>query len=280
MNPEEIRKLIPFFVAGTLDPEERKIVEEELRRSPELEDEVKYWRNARRALLSEEEQAREEHLTPANIIDYIEEKLSGDHFATVERHLSRCESCNEDVKAIRDTYGTEARPIPGARTGDGILEILRSVRLSYVLPAIAAATLAVFLIVKHYSPRQADHLRIVLGYQPQLRGPEEQVISRFVIGQDTRFVNFVLAVPHTAIASTRYAAWLANPDGLDRLLAKELQPAVVTANEDTVKVSVGMEVFPRDGIYSLSISEMAESLPPGAEPQEYLFRFSLSKSGE
>jgi anti-sigma factor RsiW len=64
MNIDELKELLPFFVAGTLDPGERKQVEEALGTSKELRKDLKFWQRTKIVVEARALQAAASHRKP------------------------------------------------------------------------------------------------------------------------------------------------------------------------------------------------------------------------
>ena len=70
MTVNEIRELLPFFAANSLQAAERDAVEEALENSEELRKELEFWRHAKHATLINAETRAEGHVSSVQIVDY------------------------------------------------------------------------------------------------------------------------------------------------------------------------------------------------------------------
>jgi hypothetical protein len=267
-------------VANTATDDERRIVESELNRSDELKQELHMLQRVRAIAVAREEFQKEGHLTPEEIVLYAEGTLAGKAFAAAERHLATCDSCRSEVTTIKETYA--AQPIPTVRRQkrNVLLEFFTSLKPAVVIPALAAVVICSILVFRHFSTPDAGAIRFALNYQPQLRGSEESALPHLEVMEKSADIDFVIAIPHTSILSTRYTVVLENPDGTLQSIAEGVQAVAGSATSDTVRVTIGSNRFLGDGTYTIKVRESAGSLPGGVEAQELPIRFGVKRTGK
>ena len=99
----DIVDLIPLLVQGKLSEAEKRIVTEQIEKSPELQQELEFWQGIhaiRRELPRYEFSA---HLLP-EVLDRLAQgkinQLSAE-YSEIAKHLQQCAACGEDVEMLR-----------------------------------------------------------------------------------------------------------------------------------------------------------------------------------
>src|SRR5258708_28743846 len=104
MTHEELLRLIPLYVADTLDPREKEAVEREIPHSRELQEELAFWRRARQATVSYAEYLQQGHPTADQLVDYVELSQAGQQSHLIHKHLKECKSCRMELELISKSY--------------------------------------------------------------------------------------------------------------------------------------------------------------------------------
>lgn len=152
MNTERARELLPWFLNGTLEADEREELLATLREDEEL-----------RRELAETQQAGEifgQHVPAADLVAHVFGERVGLEHARIEAHVALCERCAEEVALVHESRTLSAgdragEPIavPEDRRQGRLLTFLRSNLRPYLQPAAAgpstrwqAAALAASLV--------------------------------------------------------------------------------------------------------------------------------------
>lgn len=99
--PHEPELLLPFYVAGSLDPEEKGTVEAHLAACSECRNEVIALRSMRTTL---RDQVRSAHPPPERLVRLTEPEAGTDATALGDRvHVDACAECGEEIQALRRT---------------------------------------------------------------------------------------------------------------------------------------------------------------------------------
>lgn len=285
MEISEIKKLIPFYVAGTLDEVERKLVENALKESKELQKEVEFWLKAQAIVEYHSQFYQEGHLTPEQIVIAAESGIKSIQTAHPDliRHLQECEHCRHDVEMIKSTYPVEETvSIPKKHQ-----EYLRTGYVGRFKFADVFAAAAVILIIVTFfftdfnkqkipSIPQEHYANLILSYNQSTRGDASTEIPILALDSNTTRINIVVYVPHSEIDSLRYAVAISLPSGADITISNELLPSRFDSTFDTIRFEVGREFFKTVPTkYRLTLSEI---LPPSKSyltPESYIFTFCV-----
>ncbi len=266
MELHEAKQLIPMYVANTLTPEEKAEVDEALKVSKELNDDLAFWRKAQLAAQVHAEYATQ-HLSSEQIVDYAERAVSDPRLRSqLESHLQACKDCREEYEMIVQTM-----PEPEARRQmtPGMIEKIRgfitSLKPAYVLPALAVI-IGVVVLWRGIEMKSVDEntARFVLPFQGQMR-TEDESLPNLALNESVKQVQFVLCIPHDSLVSTKYTATLTTPAGTTITLPETFSK-VVTPLTDSLIINLASESLRVEGEYTLNLAEVPSSLPPGASP--------------
>lgn len=274
METQEAKELLPFYVANTLSPEEKAEVEEALKVSKELNDDLAFWRKAGVAARAHAEYAAH-HLSSEQIVDYAERTMSDPTLRSqIESHLQACKECREEYEMIMQTI-----PEPALHTTTFIKKVrqfITSFKPIYALP-VAAALIAGILLWRNFETKDfvpdENTVRLVLPFQPQLRG-EEESLPNLALNESVKEVRIVLCIPHDSLVATKYIAMLRTPAGTTITLP-ESYAKVIAPTTDSLKLNLPSESFRIEGEYTLTLAEVPSSLPPSSTPfppEPYRFR--------
>ena len=286
MNLQELLELIPFYVAGTLDPDEKRLVEQELPNSTELQEAVRFWRQAQKAIIASEEYARKGHLSPDTLIQYVEGNLGVVEMNTVEQHISECANCREETDSITEMYSRlEAPPVLQRvkealhSSLDYVLEYLRPPRLAYAVPALLVIIISTAVLIWHTRETAAIETLFELPYQEITRAAGKTELPKFEIGKKTEIINMVILVPHLAIDSLQYMLSLTTPSGRAMPFRSTITPILSGSNYDTVRVTLTQIHFAAgSGEYKITLTANPPIPLEGAATLKYDYRFIVSRS--
>jgi hypothetical protein len=278
MELHEVKQLIPLYVANTLTPEEKAEVDEALKVSKELNDELAFWRKAQGTAQAYAEHAARKHLLPEQIVDYAERMVNDPTLQSqIESHLQACKDCREEYDMIMLTI-----PKPETRHAitPSIIERVRdsvaSFKPVYVLP-VAAMIIGVVLfwsILEKGEITGDNAARLVLPFQSQLRGRDDESLPTVTVGPSVKWLQVTACLPHDSLAATKYVATLSTPEGKEIAIPGS-HLKVVSSPMDSLTLSLEASLLKVEGEYTLNIAEVVSSLPPGASPfrpEPYRFR--------
>ena len=176
VNADDIRSLLPLYAAHSLDDAERKVVEEALAASPELREELRFWRTARLAAIIHS-QLHLNHLTPEQIVGIVAGTIEDPQERTnIRKHLASCPSCTGEESIIRAIHSDgDHLPKP---------EMARRTRWVYAAAALLIVTLTLLVL--------------------SLPGPEQHAINVEATGPDT-VAPQPTARPHRTVTLTLQA---------------------------------------------------------------------------
>ena len=288
MELHEAKQLIPLYVADTLSSAERAEVDEALKASKELNDELAFWRKAQLAAQAHAEYARKEHLSSEQIVDFAERAVTDPKLRSeIESHLQTCKECAEEYDMIMKTIPEREQ---AWQTKPTIVEMVQrlvgSLKPLYVIP-VAVMLIAGIMVwrsfdTKNNTPGMASNeisvpkntLRLVLPFQPQMRGRDEESLPTVTVNNSVKWIHLTACVPHDSLTATKYTATLSTPEG-KTIAIPETFSKVVSPLMDSLKLNLEAELFQVEGEYTLNIAEVPSSLPPGASPfpsEPYRFR--------
>ncbi len=277
MTEEELLKLIPFYAAGTLETEEKIEVEQELSRSKKLQEELAFWRNARRATISYVEYLREGHPTAEALADYAERAFNGHRSQLIDEHLALCHNCKQEFEIISQTF--EPSRIPGIKSIETdsrerfFASLYRFMKPVYIVPAMAV--LVVLFLLLRPKP-ESENNGTILPYQQMLRGTEHPQQLHFSLTQYAASVDLTILIPHNSIPSVNYALFVRAPN---RMIKQHPGAFSIAKGPqfDSLKASVAREFFPEDGLYEITVKELLPDSLQDITPAEYTYTLTISR---
>jgi hypothetical protein len=276
MNIDELKGLLPDYVAGRLTASERKKVDDALPHSPELQKELEFWKQLKAATLAETEYLAEGHLTPEQIVGYVDSADMTTKLA-YEKHLQVCDACRNELEVARGALAEDELGV--ARNGESWSQLLaKYLRPAYVIPV--ALALAIYLLIKPPPPPSPNYkvalppldttgsqlvtpmkskgiayilLRPRIGVRSASSGGERESLLHY--DSSKHMVALSLIVQHSAITQG-YRVTIASPLG-SRLQVSDTATALVRGAEDTVNASVAMSLFKHEeGRWTIRLEEI------------------------
>ncbi|MBA4312475.1 MAG: hypothetical protein C0417_07575 [Chlorobiaceae bacterium] len=291
MEYSEIKKLIPFYIAGTLEPDEKKLVEDALRDSGELKKEFEFWLKAKEVTARHALRLAENHLTPEQIVGYLERYYESDKLGleSIESHLRTCVDCRSDIEMIRSTYpvanGERQKQMDGMpeklMVGNR-LELILSKKFVDVFAIAAVIFIVALTLVTNFnidnklSSPEKQYASLVLRYQNSTRGNERIGTTNLIDDPSTSGARVLLYIPHSKIDSLRYEIILKNP--LDNLISIETSYKINHPGNilDTLQFIIDRKYYANiAGKYLLFVKE---KLPPDLSditPEQFIFIIDL-----
>ena len=261
-DKSNIREMIPAYVAGRLDAESQRRVDDHLARHPETEALTARWGAIARGLLDGGEDLLTKHPDTGALVRFAgseeQDEEEDSQRQEIARHVETCASCSLEVSALRDRTEIGARVRKAPRTA-----VYRFTSLAAAAGIVLGIGLGV--LYESRSPGTGSWTGAVdlLTLDPSLRG-DDAVVS-FEADASRPFVPLVVApvLPEEATSEERFGfsilsegdvVWSAD------LTAGEIQKhleasGVVTFLVPTTELPAGR--------YSLEIrsATTAESLP-------------------
>lgn len=216
MTIEELKHLIPMYVANTLSQEEKEKLERELKTSDELQQELSFWLYARVATESHFGYLQEGHVASEMITAYAEGTiLSENERHLVEEHLHQCATCSDEVVLLRKTIvpvESEVRE-PNQKEVTSLFERLfgQSFKPAFAIP-LGIVAVILFVIVINREPEQLGRsVSLELVYQSVPRGNNGNRLPELILFQDVTMVEATVVVPEPSLASW-YSVQLLQPN--------------------------------------------------------------------
>ena len=291
MNRVELSTLLPLYAAGSLSGTEKERVEEALKASGELTEELEFWKG----ILDSARSYDPAHPPAEAIVEYSEGTVAGPELARVRTHVNTCLDCQHELEILRETYQEESSTVDEkrltveVRLPDLFREFFRTIRTVYAAPAAAFVFLCVMIAVLLSFPKRepppvvtslppvvtGQHQSLVLEYVPKLRSTSGTRKPTLVLSSDVTVVDVTVFLPRS-MDSVRYSLSLKLPSKEIISIPGSLTPAHRDKNLDSVHTSLPGDLFDMVGEFKLVA---AESLPPSAhmtpEVHEYPFVVSL-----
>jgi hypothetical protein len=293
MEYSEIKKLIPFYIAGTLEPEEKKLVEDALGGSDELGSEFAFWLKVREVVAQHSTRLTEQHLTPEQIIGYIEDNYLRNipELEIIESHIKTCADCRLDIETLRNTY---PHPIDGRKkqvvnfsekpVSDNRLEMLLSRKfvdvfaIAAVILIIVLTLLTTFNIGNKIPLPEKRYKELVLLYQNYTRGDNREEPTILVDDSLTAGASVLLTIPHSEIDSLRYDISLKTSAGIIISIATGLKAAQSDTTSDTLHFLIDRNIYSGSvGDYIVTVKEILPKPLSHLTPELYCFTFKIQK---
>jgi hypothetical protein len=275
MNIDELKDFLPDYVAGRLTASERKKVEDALPQSPELQKELEFWKQLKAATLAEKRYLAEGHLTPEQIVEYVDGAELTTKLA-YEKHLQVCDACRNELEVARRAFAEDELGV--VRNGESWTQLFaKYLRPAYVIPVALALT--IYLLIKPLPPSPNSKvalppldttgsqlvtsmtskgiayilLRPRIGVRSASSGGERESLLHYDTSK--HMVTLSLIVQHSAITQG-YRVTIASPSG-SRLQVSDTATALVRGAEDTVNASVAMSLFKHEeGRWTIRLEEI------------------------
>lgn len=304
MTLDDLKELLPLYVAGLLSAEQKAIVEEGLKQHPELREERRFWEGIRRATLLDAPSAAQDHLTAEQIVQYAEGGMPpGEERLFVERHLQTCATCREELSLLRQVPEGDVRPVHAA--SEKKRRLFFAGNLGRIRPAFVVAVLAIVAVIAIYlrygeqPPQQAatpatpkETARVVppraeqvrrIAYTLPFSGTLRQPFATrsgtpvLTLHDSVTWVDLSVLVEHSAIAAG-YVVDLTIPGGAHMQFADTINPVGRSGSLDTLLVSAGRERFTQSGKYVLRVREILKEGIKNIEPEEYHYEFDVRRT--
>ena len=294
MDINDVRELLPFFVSGTLEPDQRKMVEEALATSEELRMELDFWKRAQQVVAARQAENAAGHLTSRQIVDRALGTLTGEELLSVDNHLRACPSCSEDfnllVQSLESNRGVLTTWTYRLKTA------IRSVRLVYAVPALAVVAVASLLIISYWNkqpaplptkeitpPTVAENQQpeeaitsIWLSYRPKMRSASQQDLPVVELGEHGKQIKVFVSIPHNAVRGIRYKLAVISKGRTSYHIQDPVERYASGADYDSLRFVLPREVLALPGNTTiLTISEVLPRELQSLTPEEYRLTFAV-----
>ncbi len=222
LNLDEYKELIPAYLAGTINDEDRLKLEAALQKYPELRDELEELKEISAGLTLLEEISTG-HISPELLAIYAVEPgtLTKDDRKNIEEHIVTCDSCREELIICKESLpGQEPTSQENPLTSffNWLLFGHATLRPIYGLAVllIIVAPVVYFSLQQPSELRQATYEIVPSGARAL---PTENKIE---ITDDHKIVRFEFVVP--VLPNRTYNFELIDPDGHTVLIIPDNKP--------------------------------------------------------
>lgn len=278
MDLHSMRGLLPFYVNGTLGPEERSLVDQALATSEELRQELRFWQQAARYI-----QAGSGHLSAQQLVARAQGTSPAGERAHLDEHLADCSTCRDLLLRVESSLSasdTVHTPIHTAW--------YRHPLWKYAAAAVFAS-LAILLLVRDTPPAPPDTpvpprvspphtpgarriTSLVLTYRPLMRGSEDPEPTPLSLQDGDSLLHVLFAIPHSSVEGMRYSLWREQGRATRVMVTQDIGRSGRGETYDTVAVDVARSTLPAPHQQIRLI--IREELPRGSSgltPEEYSF---------
>lgn len=264
MNIEDLKHLIPPYVAGTLSQDEKKLVDHELKTSDELRQELSFWLHARVATESHFEYLQEGHVASETITAYAEGTIKSEsERETVEQHLNQCTSCSDEVALVRKTILPVASEVqrPNQKEVTSLFERLFGQLFKPVIavPVGIIAVIFFVIIINRQLEQIGRSVSVTLEYQSVPRGNNGNRLPELNLSQDVTMVEATLIVPEPSQASW-YSVQLVPPSGVAIPLIDTLKNYSNEGGSVRLKIEIPVRNFTQSNEkYTITVQELSST---------------------
>ncbi len=293
MEYSEIKKLIPFYIAGTLESDEKNLVENALRNSVELKKEFEFWVRAKEVVAQHAPRLTEHHLTPEQIVMAAQEHPAKEleKHSNIEKHLQECEMCRHEVDIIKSTYPlekVEGISVPSEEKISKWFE--RNIQIGYLgsfkfADVFAAAAVVLIIVTVFFTSinkqgvpliPQEHYADLIIPFSQVTRGNALDEIPKLTLDSQITRINITVYFLHSEIDSVRYAVSISLPSGADTMISNVLLPLRFDNMLDTIRFEVARELFKKIPCnYSLVLTEILPLSKSYLTPESYVYNFKV-----
>lgn len=284
----EIIEMIPLLVQGKLSDADKARIEAEIAKSSDLQKELQFWQGVYSIRRTMPHFDFSNHPSPDSLDRFAQEKINrlAPEYSEISGHLTRCNSCREDVELLRQAVIAvpEEKLAAASEKKSWLAVVFPSSVISKVVAPIAIVLIAVFSAVLVFNPtsQNMDSTRIILTMQFEKRSiadegqiPEMQV----ALSKNTR--ELVLAFPTDRVETIDYGYEMnLNRRGGESIALDEQslsceQTQLLNQCELKVTDETVLNTLKEGGSFSLKVKE---EFPENTDlvPAEYEFFFNVS----
>ncbi len=268
---DELRQLIPFFVAGTLDDEERRAVEQAVTEEPSFKEDLSFWQSAATAVRGQATYAAAGHPSSELLVCHAEGREIADEGTAraLEEHITTCTRCRKELAMIQASLDVRAQHRD---------RIPARVRLWPRLAAAAVVLLVGALVLTRWLDRETRPT-YTLAPLESTRSLDPAALPVVVIPATMDSVEFRLSIPAVDVAELTYRVRLASPLTYDIWSIADF--VLLEYDDQTDQILVVLDIataFPLDADYQFEVEEI---VPAGAGllPETYFYVFRVEREG-
>jgi hypothetical protein len=267
-------------------------VEEALKSSEELRQELKFWERIKAVVAARMNHAAAGHLTAEQIVDRAMGTGSRDELLSFDQHVQLCSECSEEFIRVKESLGVRDPAEPTIL--ERILGMIRTVRFIHALPVLTVVIAVVvfyFGITERQHPgpaipgmtpppiaeRPADQTASLwLTYRPEVRSTSNRGFPALGLGEGAKQIQVFVAIPQNRVSGIQYRVTITSSGKEPYRLGHLLQRYGSGRGYDSLQFVMPREVLPAAGkIVNLTVSEV---LPPelrSLSPEEYRFEVEI-----
>jgi hypothetical protein len=244
--PENMKQLLPFYAAGTLDDAESKAVEAALQSQPELESDLAFWRRAASALGRSHDALAAGHPTAEHLVDYADGRLTQEPKvqSMIEAHLKGCIDCRSHMELAKQT-AAESSSDPANRFG--------------LWPRLAVAALLLVVATVFFMQRGEDEPQwasVTLEYDAAVRSGGQAMPNVLRLGPTSDSIELRLIIPPAGVPDMQYSVSVRMRRALSSRPSVELTQRIRFDVEGVLVVRAARgTAFPELGLYEIMVTE-------------------------
>jgi len=266
---DELRQLIPFFVAGTLEGEERRAVEQAIGGDPSFKEDLLFWQSAAAAVHGQAAHTDADHPSSELLVHYAEGASVGDDgpIQALDEHVTTCTSCRDELGMIRASFESQARHRDRAPS---------RIRLWPRLAAAAAVLVVGAVLLTRWLDRETRPTYALMPTETT-RSLDPDDVPVVEIETDVEAVEFRLSVPATDLPDLSYIVRFISPQAHE--VPSSVDFVVVGQNSQTDQILVVLDAasaFPLGADYQFEVEEV---IPAGVDllPETYFYVFRVER---
>jgi anti-sigma factor RsiW len=169
-----VRELLPWYLTGTLDPDEAAAFRDHLAGCAECREEAEIHEKIRSEIARHGKAFLEDHPSAERLVDAVSGALAAEDEAAVRRHLALCDAC------AREASWAAGEAVAGSEAARRV----RPVRWGWVAAAAAAVIAVILLLPWRGSAGRATRLVQADFVRPSELATERPNVFRALPGQD------------------------------------------------------------------------------------------------
>jgi hypothetical protein len=202
-DADDIRSLLPLYVAGSLTPEQMRAVASRLKADPELQTDLQFWLSIAQVERQRESADGQGHTTPELLAGFADEPggLQDNERQEIESHLSSCPTCRDDLRMLREAIGEVVPPrsaVPMWRYAAAAVIVLALVGTLLTLsPHLQMPSSETSLEQAPQSAANSKMATLQIPYRETFRGADglKDAPAVFMIGGEADSVLLIVEVP-------------------------------------------------------------------------------------